>query len=338
MDFNILWFIIIGFLLGVYAILDGFDLGVGVLHLFTRDEQERRLSMNAIGPVWDGNEVWLITGGGALFAAFPRAYATVFSSFYLAFMLLLLALIFRAVSFEFRGQVESPVWRRLWDRAFALGSLVPALLYGVAVGNLLRGLPLDASGVFTGSFVGLLNPYALLLGLLSLVVFTMHGATYMILKTEDQLQDRMKRWNSRIWFAFIVLLILSTIATFIVSPYLLQGAPGNPLWWFFLLLLLVSTIDLKLAVRMEKYLNAFLASSGVIVGMIGLAAIGAFPRLVPSATNLAYSLTIYNAASTPRTHMVMLIIALIGMPLVIAYTAYIYWVFKGKVELSDESY
>ncbi len=338
MDLNVLWFILIGFLLTVYAILDGFDLGVGVLHLFTRNEQERRLSMNAIGPIWDGNEVWLITGGGALFAAFPRAYATVFSSFYLAFMLLLLALIFRAVSFEFRGQVESQAWRRLWDRAFAFGSLVPALLYGVAVGNILRGLPLNNSGIFTGSFTGLLNPYALLLGLFSLVVFTMHGAAYMTTKTEGQLQERMKWWALRMWATFGVLFIISTIATVIVSPYLLQGAPGNPLWWLFLLLLLASAVYQPLALKRSRYLYAFLASSGVIVGIIGLAAVGVFPRLVPSITDLANSLTIYNAASTPRTHTVMLIIAVVGMPIVIAYTAFVYWVFKGKVELSEESY
>ncbi len=338
MDLNVLWFILIGFLLTVYAILDGFDLGVGVLHLFTRNEQERRLSMNAIGPIWDGNEVWLITGGGALFAAFPRAYATVFSSFYLAFMLLLLALIFRAVSFEFRGQVESQAWRRLWDRAFAFGSLVPALLYGVAVGNILRGLPLNNSGIFTGSFTGLLNPYALLLGLFSLVVFTMHGAAYMTTKTEGQLQERMKWWALRMWATFGVLFIISTIATVIVSPYLLQGAPGNPLWWLFLLLLLASAVYQPLALKKSRYLYAFLASSGVIVGIIGLAAVGVFPRLVPSITDLANSLTIYNAASTPRTHTVMLIIAVVGMPIVIAYTAFVYWVFKGKVELSEESY
>lgn len=338
MDLNTTWFLLIGALLTGYAILDGFDLGVGVLHLFSRDDSERRLNLKAIGPVWDGNEVWLITGAGALFAAFPRVYATVFSSFYLAFMLLLLALIFRAVSFEFRSQVDSPAWRRCWDWAFGLGSLVPALLYGVTVGNILRGLPLNEKGLFTGSFPGLLNPYALLLGLLSLTMFTMHGAAYMTLKTNGELRERMTKWVIRAWIVFAALFILSTIATFFVSPYLFEGAPGNPLWWLFLVLFLASVVYLPLASKRLKYLHVFLASSGSIVSMIGLAAVGIFPRLVPSVTDLAYSLTIYNAASTPRTHTVMLIIALIGMPLVIAYTAYVYWVFKGKVELSEESY
>jgi len=338
MDLNTVWFLLIGVLLTGYAILDGFDLGVGVLHLFSRSDRERRLNLHAIGPIWDGNEVWLITGAGALFAAFPRVYATVFSSFYLAFMLLLLALIFRAVSFEFRGQVDSPGWRRFWDWAFGLGSLVPALLYGVTVGNILRGLPLNDEGVFTGSFPGLLNPYALLLGLLSLTMFTMHGAAYMGLKTDGEHRECMQRWVLRAWAVFAVLFILSTVATFLVSPYLFEGAPGNPLWWLSLLLLLASVVYLPLATRGERYLPAFLSSSTMITGMIGLAAVGIFPRLVPSITDLAYSLTIYNAASTPRSQTVMLIIALIGMPLVIAYTAYVYWVFKGKVELSEEGY
>ena len=338
MDLNTIWFLLIGALLTVYAILDGFDLGVGVLHLFSRDDRERRLNLKAVGPVWDGNEVWLITGAGALFAAFPRVYATVFSSFYLAFMLLLLALIFRAVSFEFRSQVDSPGWRRCWDWAFGLGSLMPALLYGVVVGNILRGIPLNEKGVFTGSFPGLLNPYALLLGLLSLTMFTMHGATYMTLKTNGELQERMKQWVSRAWVVFAALFILSTITTFSMSPYLFDGTPGNLLWWFFLLLFLASAIYLPLAARGEKYLHAFLASCAVIIGVIGLAAVGIFPRLVPSITDPAFSLTIYNAASTPRAQTVILIIALIGMPLVIAYTAYVYWVFKGKVELPEKNY
>ncbi len=338
MDLNTTWFLLIGVLLTGYAILDGFDLGVGVLHLFSRDDNERRLNLAAIGPIWDGNEVWLITGAGSLFAAFPRVYATVFSSFYLAFMLLLLALIFRAVSFEFRSQVDSPGWRRCWDWAFGLGSLVPALLYGVVAGNILRGIPLNSEGVFTGSFPGLLNPYALLLGLLSLTMFTMHGAAYMTLKTDGELRERMRRWVTRAWIVFAALFILSTIATFFVSPYLFEGAPGNPLWWLSLLLFLAAAIYLPLATRGAKYLHAFLASSCLIIGMIGLAAVGIFPRLVPSITDLAYSLTIYNAASTPRAQTVMLIIALIGMPLVIGYTAFVYWVFKGKVELSEEGY
>jgi cytochrome d ubiquinol oxidase subunit II len=338
MDLNLTWFFLIGVLLTGYAILDGFDLGVGVLHLFTSDNHERRLHLNAIGPVWDGNEVWLLTGGGALFAAFPVVYATVFSSFYLAFMLLLAFLILRAVSMEFRGKVDSPAWRAVWDWAFALGSLVPALLYGVAVGNILRGLPLDADGLFGGSFIGLLNPYSLLLGGLSLTMFTMQGAAYMCLKSEGALRDRMVKWVSRTWIAFVLLYIAGTAATIFTSPFLFEGIFQKPLFWLFFILLLASLIYIPVANAGRRHFRAFLATSTAILCLIGITGVSLFPRLVPSSTDLAYSLTAYNASSTDKTLTVMLIIALIGMPIVIAYTAYIYRVFSGTVVLTDESY
>src|SRR5512143_2384366 len=182
MDLNTIWFLLIAVLLAGYAVLDGFDLGVGALSLFARGREERDLHAAAIGPVWDGNEVWLLTGGGALFAAFPMVYATVFSGFYLALMLLLLALIARAVSLEFRNLQEGAGWRRAWDVAFGVGSLLPSILLGVAVGNVLRGVPVTAEGEWAGSFLGLLNPYAILVGLVSLAFFTLHGALYLRVK------------------------------------------------------------------------------------------------------------------------------------------------------------
>ena len=194
-----IWALILGVAVFMYVLLDGFDLGVGILHLFARGDLERRILMNSIGPLWDGNEVWLVTFGGALFAAFPDAYATAFSGFYLPFMVLLFALIFRAVSFEFRNKVRSPAWVRAWDWAFGLGSLLPAVLYGVAVGNILRGVPLDARGEYAGSFFTLLNPYALLIGILSLTLFVMHGAVYLTLKTDGELRARMARTAARSW-------------------------------------------------------------------------------------------------------------------------------------------
>lgn len=338
MDLNMVWFLLIGVLITGYAILDGFDLGVGVLHLFARNDEERRINMNAIGPVWDGNEVWLLTGGGALFAAFPVVYATVFSAFYLAFMLLLTALIFRAVSMEFRGKVSSPGWRLLWDWAFGLSSLVPAILFGVAIGNILHGIPLDKNGVFTGSFLGLLNPYALLVGILSLAMFVMHGAVYMTLKTDGELRERMQNWVSNAWLVFVSLYFFATFATFFVSPFLFEGLLSNPLFWILFLLLLGSILYIPVATKAGECFRAFLASSTTIACMIGLIGVSLFPRLVPSATDLAYSLTIYNASSTSKTLTVMLIIALIGMPLVLGYTMYIYRVFKGKVVITEESY
>jgi cytochrome d ubiquinol oxidase subunit II len=338
MDLNTIWFLLIGVLIIGYAVLDGFDLGVGILSLFARSEHERRVYLNAIGPVWDGNEVWLLTGGGALFAAFPIVYATVFSSFYLALMLVVAALIARAVSFEFRGKLERPGWRKLWDWCFGLGSLVAGLLYGVAVGNLIRGIPIDESGNFTGSFLGLLNPYAILIGLVGLAMFTMQGAAYMCLKAEGEHLERMRRWTLGGWLAFIVLYLVATIASILAAPHAFQGVLGNPLFWILSLLFVVAVLYLPVASRAARYGRAFLASSGTIIALVGLVAVGMFPRIVPSSTDLAYSLTIYNAASTPRTQTAMLVIALIGMPLVIAYTAYIYRVFKGKVVLTEDSY
>ena len=338
MDLNGTWFLLIWVLLAGYAVLDGFDLGVGVLHLFARNDRDRQINANAVGPVWDGNEVWLLTGVGALFAAFPSAYATVFSGFYLASMLLLLALIVRAVSLEFRSQVDSPGWRRVWDWAFGLGSLIAALLFGVAVGNILRGLPIEGDGSLNVPFLSLLNPYAILVGLISLAMFVMHGAAFLAMKTEGELQRRMARWTTGPWIALVVLYLAATVATFFVSPFLFEGALGDPLFWVFLLLTLVALILIPVATRAGRFLGAFLASSVTIVSMIGLAAVSLYPRLVPSTVDLASSLTIYNASSTPRTLTVMLIIALMGMPIVIGYTTYVYRVFKGKVVVTEESY
>jgi len=337
-DLNTTWFALIGVLITGYAILDGFDLGVGVLHLFARGDMERRINMNAIGPVWDGNEVWLLTAGGVLFAAFPTVYATVFSGFYLALMLLLAALIFRAVSLEFRSKVDSPGWRKLWDWSFGLGSLLPAILFGVAVGNILRGVPIDADGTYLGSFIGLLNPYSIAVGVLSLVMFVMHGALYMTLKTDGELRDRMSRWASGAWVAFIVIYFLATMYTFFEAPYLLEGNLSSPLFWIFLLVLLASVVYLPMALKARQYFRAFLSSSLTILSIIGIAAVSLYPRMAPSTVNLTYSLTIYNASSTPRTLTAMLVIALIGMPVVIAYTWYIYRLFKGKTVITKESH
>ena len=338
MDLNTIWFLLFGVLLIGYAILDGFDLGVGILHLFTRGERERRINLNAIGPVWDGNEVWLLTGGGALFAAFPVVYATVFSGFYLALMLLLVFLILRAVSLEFRSKVEAPGWRAAWDWCFGLGSLVPVLLFGVALGNILRGIPIDQAGNFTGTFLGLLNPYSLLVGLLSVAMLTMQGAAYLVIKTEGDQQAFVKAWLNRAWMAFVVLYLAATVATFFVSPSLFAGLLGNPIFWVLLVLLLGSLIYVPIGVKGGKPLVTFLATSAVVLCVVGYCGLSLYPRLVPSSLNPEWSLTIYNAASTPRTQTVMLVIALIGMPLVIAYTAFIYHAFKGKVVLGKDSY
>ena len=332
------WFVLFMVLVSGYAVLDGFDLGVGILSLFRKSPDERRIMINAIGPVWDGNEVWLLTGGGALFAAFPIVYATVFSGFYLAMMLLLFALITRAVAMEFRSKVEAEGWRRFWDLAFGISSFLPALLFGVAVGNIMRGIPLDAEGLFTGSFLGLLNPYSIVIGLLSVVMFTCHGALYMAMKGEGRLEEDMKAWASKAWVAWIVLWVVATAYSFFETPHLLEGMTANPLFWVTFLVLLAALIHIPIATKAGNLMRAFLSSSAAIVAMIGITAIGLFPRMVPSSTDLAYSLTIANSSSTERTLTVMLVIALVGMPIVIGYTVFVYRVFKGKVVITPDSY
>src|ERR1035437_5062289 len=337
MDLNIIWFLLVGILIIGYAILDGFDLGIGIIHLFTKGENDKRINLNAIGPVWDGNEVWLLTGGGALFAAFPIVYATVFSGFYIVFMLLLAALIFRAVSFEFRKYSEAKD-KKYWDLAFGLGSLVPALLYGVAIGNILRGLPIDAKGAFHGTFLGLLNPYALVVGAVGLSMFVMHGAIYMTLKSEGKLQEKMVRVANNSWIVFILLYLISTIMTIFARKWLFESLLGFPIFWVLLVLLFATIIYIPIGLKKGKFGNTFTASALMIATMILLMALSLFPKLVPSSIDLSYSLTIYNASSTPRTLETMLIIALIGVPIVVGYTIWIYRIFKGKVAIDKDSY
>ncbi len=337
-DLNTLWFVLLGVLLSGYAILDGFDLGVGVLHLFTKNDDERQTGINAIGPVWDGNEVWLLTFGGALFAAFPIVYATVFSAYYLALVLLLAALIFRGVSIEFRGKIESNAWKRLWDWGFGLGSLLPSILFGVAVGNILRGLPIDNSGTFTGSFIGLLNPYAVLAGLFSLSMFTLHGAVYLAMKTDSPYRDRLLKTAKPLWIVFMLLFIVYSAATRFAASSQFSTAIGNPLTWIALIVFIVSAVSLLISIGSGKTGRAFLASSLCIISVVGIMASSLYPMLVPSITDISNSLTVYNASSTPKTLTVMLVIVVTGIPLVLVYTAIIYRIFRGKASSVEHGY
>jgi len=335
---QLLWFILLFVLLIGYAILDGFDLGVGMLHLWAKNDRERRVSLNAIGPVWDGNEVWLLTAGGALFAAFPAVYATVFSGFYLALMLLLVALIGRAVGMEFRSKVESPRWRAVWDVIFSVCSFLPALLLGVAFGNILRGIPLNATGDFTGTFLSLLNPVALTVGLVTVAYFAMHGALYLAHKTEGPMRARLAARVPALWAATVALYVVAAGATLYASPWLYRAALGNPLAYVLLPVALVSLYAIRPFAAAGRYDRAFAASSLGLGSLIALAAVGLFPTLVPALNDTTLSLTAHNASSTKPTLTAMLIIALIGMPLVIGYTFVIYRTFKGKVVLGEDSY
>jgi cytochrome d ubiquinol oxidase subunit II len=338
MSLAIIWFILVFVLLGGYVILDGFDLGVGALHLLARGEKERRISINAIGPVWDGNEVWLLTGGGALFAAFPAVYATAFSSFYIALMLVLACLIFRATSIEFRGKVESARWRQIWDVCFGVSSTLLPVLFGVALANVLRGLPLDKDGNYSGTFLGLLNPYAVLVGVLALVSFIMHGAAYLACKTEGASRERSSKIAKHMWVAFIPLVILATVATKWSNESFLNDSAMLPLAILFIALIVIATIAFPIALKSRRFLTAVCSSGAILGSLMGLAAVGLFPRLLPSRTDPSASLTIYNSASSHGTLLAMLIIAVLGMPLVIGYTFFIYRVFRGPVVLHEESY
>jgi cytochrome d ubiquinol oxidase subunit II len=338
MDLNIIWFILVGVLLTGYAILDGFDLGVGALHLLTKTDEERRIVINSIGPVWDGNEVWLVTAGGALFAAFPEVYATVFSGFYTAFMLLLFVLIFRAVAIEFRSKQSSKRWRASWDAAFSISSIVIALLMGVALGNIITGIPLGADKEFTGSFIDLLNPYTILIGVTTVAIFLMHGAIYLVMKTGGDLQVKVKSWVNNTIIFFVICFVTATMATLIYYPHMIVYFKTHPELFIIALINMLAIANIPREIHLGREFRAFLSSSASIALLLVLFAIGIFPNIVLSNPAAENSLNIYNAASSQKTLMIMLIVAIIGMPFVIAYTAIIYKVYKGKVKLDEMSY
>jgi cytochrome bd ubiquinol oxidase subunit II len=337
-DLNLLWFVLLGVLLAGYAILDGFDLGVGILHLAVKNEKDRRLTINSIGPLWDGNEVWLVTFGGAMFAAFPNAYATVFSGFYVAFMLLLFALIFRAVSMEFRGKRDSRAWKRFWDYAFFGSSLLATFLFGVAAGNALIGIQVDPRGVYTGSFFDMIRPYPILIGLLTVSFAALHGAIYLFLKTEHELQQLVHRWMWRSFGLTLVTFMLATIFTLALVPDAVRNFRVHPWAWTIVVLMVLAFANIPRAIFLERPFYAFISSSLTIIALVFLFSFSLFPNLVVSSISPAFSQTIYNAASSQKTLKIMAIIALIGMPFVLAYTTAIYWAFRGKVRITDHSY
>ena len=338
MDLNIIWFILVGVLLTGYAILDGFDLGVGALHLLTNGDDERRIMINSIGPVWDGNEVWLVTAGGALFAAFPEVYATVFSGFYIAFMALLFVLIFRAVAIEFRSKHLSSRWRASWDTAFSISSIIIALLMGVALGNIITGIPLNTDKEFAGTFVGLLKPYTLLIGITTVALFMMHGAIYLVMKTEGELQMKIKSWVNNTVIFFVICFVTSTMATLIYYPNMIIHFKDNPVLFLVAILNMLAIANIPREIHHGREFKAFLSSSASIALLLVLFAIGIFPNIVLSNPIPENSLNIYNAASSLKTLNIMLIVALIGMPFVVAYTVIIHKVYKGKVKLDEMSY
>lgn len=338
MDLHVFWFGMLGVLMAGYAVLDGFDLGVGALHLLARTDDERRLFLNSIGPVWDGNEVWLVTFGGAMFAAFPEAYATAFSGFYLAFMLVLFALIFRAVAIEFRSKQPMGWWRQAWDVAFCVASAAAAMLFGVAVGAVMQGVPVGADGEYAGGLGDLLTPYALLVGVFTLSLFALHGAVYLYLKTHGELQARIK---GAIWTAcglFFALYAATTIVTLVHVPTATRNFTHFPLAWGVVGVSVLAIANIPRAIFHDRPVQALASSGTAIATMVCLVGIALFPDLLTSSVNPQYSLTIYNAASSLQTLGNMRVVALIGMPFVAIYTAIIYWVFRGKAEVTTHGY
>lgn len=338
LDLNSIWFVLIGVLFTGYAMLDGFDLGVGALHLLTKKDEDRRVMLNAIGPVWDGNEVWLVTGGGALFAAFPNVYATVFSGFYLAFVLLLVALIFRGVAIEFRSKQPMRWWRQMWDVGFCCGSVLSSFLIGVAMGNIAWGVPIDSRGEYAGTFWTLLKPYPVLLGITTVALFMMHGAIYALMKTEGGLHDRLRGWINNCIIFFIICYAVTTMATLLYVPHMAARVRANP-WLFSIALVnMLAIANIPREIHLGRDWRAFLSSCLAMIALMGLFGLEMYPNLVLSNPDPTNSLTIQNSASSQKTLGIMLVIALTGVPVVLAYTISIYWIFRGKVKLDKLSY
>jgi cytochrome d ubiquinol oxidase subunit II len=334
MDLNILWFLLIGVLYTGFFVLEGFDFGVGMLLPFiSKKDGERRAVINTIGPHWDGNEVWLLTAGGATFAAFPQWYATMFSGFYLPLFLLLMALILRGVAFEFRSKDDNPRWRALWDWAIFVGSLLPSILLGVAFANLVRGVPINAEMQYTGGFFNLLNPYALVGGLATTVMFLLHGAIFLSMKTTGDLAERAQTWARKLWLPVVIVLLVFLVGTYL-STDMLERLGVNPG-----VIPLTGVAAILLAgyfLRQKQNGWAFGMTALTIAFSLATLFRILFPRVMISSTNPDWSLTIYNAASSEYTLRTMTIVALIFVPIVLAYQAWSYWVFRKRVEAKPE--
>lgn len=332
------WFLVVGGLITGYGVLDGFDLGAGALHLFFNKESSRRIALNAIGPVWDGNEVWLIIAGGALFAGFPLVYGVLLSVFYIPFIIFLLALIFRAISIEFRSKEPMLWWRKLWDLCYCLSSIFITLLLGLILGNLIQGLPLDKDHHFQGSLLTFFNPYALLIAITTLSLFMLHGAIYLVMKTEDRLYAKLTILVNNCSKFFILCFIATSMATLIYNPHMAKTFKAQP-WLFALPLLAVLVVlNIKRRVDARKYFRAFLSSSMNTAILLVLFALGLYPNIVISSLNPAYNISIYHAASTEKSLRTMMLFVAIGIPLVTSYTLFVFWTFRGKVKLNEMSY
>jgi len=339
MTLEAMWYVVIGASVMFYVILDGFDLGVGALHLLAKDDHQRRLLLNSIGPVWDGNEVWIVIVVGGLFAGFPDVYASLLSGFYTLIMVLLMGLMFRAAAIEFRSKHESKGWRSLWDGVFSLASILVAFLLGLMLGNVIQGIPLDATQDFVGTFSDFFRPYSILVGITAIALFSMHGSIYLAMKTEGEAHDLVRRWILPSIFFFFLCYLATTIATIIIVPHMTQFLSDFPLLIVVPILALIAIINVPYQIRKKQDGWAFISSSVAIILLLSLFAFGTFPILVLSTLEpQTHSLTIYNTASSHSTLKTLLIFAAIGIPLILCYGFFVYRTFRGKVKLDRTSY
>ena len=329
------WFLLIGALISGYGILDGFDLGAGALHLFFKKEQSRRIALNAIGPVWDGNEVWLVIGAGSLFAAFPLVYGTILSVFYLPFMLFLLAIIFRAISIEFRSKEEMLWWRRLWDISYSVSSITISLLLGLILGNLIQGIPLNANHEFIGKLSDFFNPYAILIAVTVLSLFMMHGAMYLIMKTEHRLYTKLTIIANNTSKFFILCFLTTSLATLIYVPHMTAIFKANPVLFVLPTVAVLIVLNIRRSIEKRQYQRGFISSAVTTALLLILFAMGLYPNLVLSNLDPRGHISIYEAASSDGSLRTMLLFAAIGMPLVVIYTVFMFWTFRGKVKLEE---
>ncbi len=337
-DYPTLWYLVVGAVFTGYAILDGFDLGAGAWHLFFQKENSRRIALNAVGPVWDGNEVWLVIGGGALFAGFPVLYATLFSAMYIPFMLFLAFLIFRAISIEFRSKEKMLWWRKMWDIAYSISSIMLSFLLGVVLGNVLLGFDIGENYEFVGNWLEFINPYSIMVGLTTLALFMMHGAIYLLMKTEGRLFAKLTILLKRGMIFFIVMFGLTSLYTLIFIPHLSDDFKSNPALFIAPVLAFLSIANIPRLANKRKYKLAFIFSALSISLLFMLVAIELYPVLILSTVDPIYNITVYNAASSEKSLGIMLTFAAIGVPLVLSYTFFVYKTFWGKVELDETSY
>jgi cytochrome d ubiquinol oxidase subunit II len=335
---QISYYVVFGLAVTLYAILDGFDLGTGMLHLCTPKDHDRRIFLNAIGPVWDGNSVWLVIVMGTLFAGFPPIFASLFSGFYLLAMILMFGLMLRAVAIEFRSKQEGLNWRSFWDHTFCYSSYIIAFGVGATLGNLIEGVPMNAEGDFQAGFLTTFRPYPVLIGLLAITLFSMHGAIYLCMKTEGGLHEKLRRWVTKLVLCFGVVFAAATVATLWFMPHMSDRVLAHPYLFIFPIGALLSLFNVVRLFKKGKDLWAFGSSALSIACLFVTFALGTFPSLVHSTLDPNNSLTIYNSSSSKLTLTVLMVIVVTGIPLVFVYGGIVYRVFKGKVTLDKTSY